>query len=96
MTDVMYADVLTPEGDLDVGLSRLVGKEIREVCGYFADMGGGVSFKLTHIIFDDGSQVGIEGEHDFPYVATFRKWTFPTLEEETLNRLYEAQNAEEE
>lgn len=93
MSEVSYADTLIPEGDMDVGLSRLVGKEIREVCGYFADIGAGASFKLTHVIFDDGSQVGVEGEHDFPYVVTFRKWEQPNLDDETLERLYEEQNA---
>ena len=93
MSEITYADVLIPEGEMDVGLSRLVGKEIREVCGYFADIGAGASFKLTHIIFDDGSQVGIEGEHDFPYVVTFSKWKQTNLDEETLERLYDEQNA---
>ncbi len=93
MDEITYADTLVPEGHMDVGLSRLVGKEIREVCGYFADIGAGATFKLTHIIFDDGTQVGVEGEHDFPYVATFAKWPMPNLEEDVLERLYEEQNA---
>lgn len=66
-------------------LSLLIGKEVKDVYGYISDIGGGATFKLARIVFEDGTQLAVEGEHDFPYLTDWDKQ--PNFNEETLERL---------
>lgn len=75
----------------ETSLVKLTGKRIKDVKGYLANEFGSVSFKLTELVFEDGSEMGIEGEHDFPYLTTYPKHPQPNFDEETLETLY-AQN----
>lgn len=68
-------------------LTKLVGKPIKDIHGYIADIGGGATFKLSKVILEDGTKLGIEGEHDFPYLV---EWdSQPNFDEDTLQRLYD-------
>lgn len=52
--------------DFWVSLNAATGKKIKDIVGYFSNpYGGGVSFGLSQIIFDDGTKVWVEGEHDW-------------------------------
>lgn len=55
--------------DAEVSLTAMSGKVVADVVGYRCDMFGDPGFKLTRIIFTDGTAVDIEGEHDFPYLV---------------------------
>lgn len=61
--------------DHENGLSAILGKKIIEVAGYpTAEFGRDtLVFKVTRIIFDDGSVVYVEGEHDMPYLPSNEK-----------------------
>lgn len=91
MMEIKYKDVSV--GKYEVSLSKLVGKQIKDVIGYFSSLDGPLSFKVTHIVFEDDSEVGVEGEHDFPYIVTFAKWKQANLDEETMERLLNEQDA---
>jgi hypothetical protein len=91
MDNITYKEVSI--GRYEASLSKLVGKSIKDVIGYFSSLDGTPSFKVTHIIFADDSEVGVEGEHDFPYIVTFAKWEQSNLDEDTLERLDNEQDA---
>lgn len=64
-----WDDVKT--SDYEIGLTKMVGKKVKEVHGYISIEFGEPTFKMTKIEFDDGSFVGCEGEHDFPYLVNY-------------------------
>jgi hypothetical protein len=88
-------DVLAEGSTWEISLSRLTGKRVKDIRGYLADdFGVGYpSFKLTCIIFEDGTAVDVEGEHDFPYLSPTKMEMPPNFDEETLRRLYLEENA---
>lgn len=51
-------------------LSSVIGKKVADVQGYMTREFGDPTFKLTRILFEDGSAVDVEGEHDMPYICT--------------------------
>jgi len=63
-----------------LSLSKLTGKKIKDIGGYITNEFGEPTFKLCFIEFEDGSQLGCEGEHDMPYTVTFAKWPMPEFE----------------
>jgi hypothetical protein len=54
--------------DYEVSLSTLAGRKIVDLAGYRCDEFGDPTFKLTRVLFEDGTAFDIEGEHDFPYI----------------------------
>ena len=79
----------------ELGLTRLVGKTVKEIRGYvsnpFVDE---PLFKLTKIEFEDGSFLGVEGEHDVPYVVEYGT-PQPNMDEDSLQAIYDAENPPE-
>ncbi len=87
---------LRPEGETFwLSLTKLAGK-IKDIRGYITLDGGGTpTFKLGEIIFEDGSELCCEGEHDFPYVSPYGPGTVPpNMDEDTMQRLYDERNDE--
>lgn len=81
-------DILIEGSTYESSLTRLIGKTIKDIRGYISDpYGGGASFKLTKIEFEDGTFLGVEGEHDYPYLVRYGDEQ-PNYDEETLERLY--------
>jgi hypothetical protein len=55
--------------DLYFSLSKLTGKKVVDILGYPADPFGGTPlFQISHIVFEDGTTVFVEGEHDVAYI----------------------------
>jgi hypothetical protein len=71
----------------------LIGKPIKDIRGYISEELGGATWKLTKIEFEDGTFLGVEGEHDFPYLV---EWIVnqPNFDEETLLRIAEESDKE--
>lgn len=86
---VTYQDIKT--GEFEIGLSKLIGKPIKEIHGLLTHEFGDVTFEMTRIEFEDGSELGCEGEHDLPYLVEYRMYQQPNFDDETLNRLYKEQ-----
>lgn len=74
--------------DSDIDLGKLVGKKVARVEGYPTTAFGRdtVVFKLTRIVFDDGSSECVEGEHDAPYLPA---GGLPNLDNETLLSIHD-------
>lgn len=83
-----YEDVHVEDGRY-VSLKKLTGKEIADVYGYIGTpFGGDCTYIMARVVFTDGTYAWCEGEHDTPYLVTYRNMDVPGLDEETLNRLY--------
>lgn len=72
----------------ELSVSKLAERKIKDVIGYISYFGKNTPvFKLTEIIFEDGTQLGIEGEHDCPYITVYNDDAFPNLSDEALMAL---------
>ena len=70
---------------IDQKLSELLGKRVTEIEGYLSSEFGDPVFKIVQIVFEDGSKLWAEGEHDMPYI--------PVPDNETVHqRLKEMEN----
>lgn len=51
-------------------LSDLLGKKVAHVAGYISREFGSdtLVFKITRIIFEDGTHESVDGEHDIAYI----------------------------
>lgn len=84
-------------GDYLLSLAKLTGKSIKDVHGYLSREFGFASFKVCDIVFEDGTELGVGGEHDFPYIENpYPDSSPPNLDEDTLERLYIEINDEDE
>lgn len=55
--------------NFEVGLTKVMGCNIKEVHGYVSNEFDEPTFKLTKIELMDGTNITCEGEHDCPYLA---------------------------
>jgi hypothetical protein len=56
----------------DLKLSKLVGSDIAEVEGYWSSEfgdGGDAVFAVSKIVFKNGHEVFVDGEHDTAYIT---------------------------
>lgn len=56
--------------DYEQSLSEVLGKRIADIAGYVSDEYGEdtLVFKVSRVIFSDGSSEYVQGEHDMPYI----------------------------
>lgn len=88
------ADVQVKPGEKygRIDLAKLVGKKILRVEGSVSsEFGDPLVFKLSCIVFEDGSSEYCEGEHDMPYIPAGE-----LLTEETMQELFAEENGEDE
>lgn len=90
MNEINHDNVKVSDEDSDISLSKLIGKQIKDVHGSLRTDFGQVTMKLTKLIFDDNSFMFFEGEHDFPYL-TNGDIDQPNFNDENLDRLYNEQ-----
>ncbi len=74
----------------NLSFSKLMGKPVADLHGYISHEFGHSTpvFKISTVVFADGTSVWVEGEHDLPYI--------PAETETQLalwNDLYERSNA---
>lgn len=77
MKDTKY---LAGENDYEFSYSKICGKKIKDLWGYVTTEFGDATFKLTTIVFEDGTKQGVEGEHDLPYLVDYDEKTMILLE----------------
>jgi hypothetical protein len=63
---VALADVIL-EGDY-LSLAKLAGRKIKDVKLYITVENGTPMLVISNIILEDGIELGVEGEHDCPYL----------------------------
>lgn len=71
--------------DLCLSLTKLLGKKIKDIEGYptYEESSSEIVFKLTGIIMEDDTEIGVEAEHDCPYLVTY-----PDQEQSNLDNSY--------
>ena len=57
--------------EFHLSLNKISGKKIKDIYGYVSNEFGEPSFVISGIIFEDNSTIGVEGEHDYPYLADY-------------------------
>jgi hypothetical protein len=76
-------DFLIEGSDWEFSLSKFVGKKIVDIIGYPSDPFGGTPlFAISQIVFEDGTKVSVEGEHDVAYIPADDKLN--NMNEDTL------------
>lgn len=78
-----------------ISLAKLTGQDIKDVQGYITRESGDYTFKVTCIVLEDGSEIGVEGEHDFPYLTPYPKYPIANMDDETLRGLYRQSRIED-
>lgn len=75
--------------DTYYSLNKFVGKKIADILGFPADPFGGTPvFEIKQLLFDDGSTVWVEGEHDTPYLPSDE--SMQNMDEDTLQKFIDA------
>lgn len=83
--------------DFGISLSKLVGKNIKDiVCHLSKEFGEDITVVVFRLVFEDGSIMGFEGEHDLPYLTEYRTQKQPNFDDETLSALYIEINGSED
>lgn len=82
-TDFLYKD-----SDYLFSLNKFVGKKVVDIVGFPSDPFGETPlFDISRIIFDDGTEVSVEGEHDVAYLPSDDN--LKNMDEETLEKFIE-------
>jgi hypothetical protein len=85
-------DLLADDSDYEISLYKLIGKHALDIRGYLSSEFGGATFKITKVEFEDGTFLGAEGEHDFPYLVEWDKQ--PNFDYDTLCGLLDEEEDE--
>lgn len=68
--DMKYEEAKSTRKDSsNLSLNKLMGKNVVDIEGYVSTEFGEPTFKISQVIFDDGTSVWAEGEHDMPYLT---------------------------
>ena len=82
--------------DYEIGLTKLIGKPVKEIHGYLSREYDEPTFKLTKVEFEDGTILGAEGEHDFPYLVTYGNKTPANYSDDYLQEVYDSDTDNED
>jgi len=86
-------DFFYKDSDYLFSLSKFVGKKIVDIAGYPSDPFDGVPlFNISRIIFEDGTEVFVESEHDVAYLPPDDKLS--NMDEETLQKFIDEEEEE--
>jgi len=85
-----YEDVRVEGSIFELSLEKILGKKIKDIRGYLSREFDDISFKMTSVILEDDTELGCEGEHDYPYLIDFSEKTEKDFESiEKTNPDYE-------
>lgn len=93
---ITITDVRCPDDNYEISLTQLTGYSIKDIRGLLMREHGAVYFVVSSIEFEDGSRIGVEGEHDFPYLDMYPKYPIPNMDDDTLERLYQEDNPDDD
>ena len=80
--------IKVPSSTYLLSLTTLVGKEIRDIQFFISTELDEHCIKVRRLIFDDGSEMVFEGEHDCPYLVNLDH-DQPNTDSKTLECLFE-------
>jgi hypothetical protein len=92
VSEKKYKDIIADTSNFETSLTKLLGKNIVDIKGYFTSEFGDSTFKATALVLEDGTEMGFEGEHDLPYIVEYLKYPQDNFDGETLLRLLDEQN----
>lgn len=75
-----------------LSLSKITGRKIADVHGYITTEFGDPVFKLCALVFDDGTELDCEGEHDLPYFVNRGDKSPPEMEPAALRKYDDAED----
>lgn len=85
-------DLLVDGSSYLISLKKLSGLAIKDVTGYLStEYDDEPTFKIYEIILDNGKELNVEGEHDFPYIGD----EIPNADSDRLQELYDEENDED-
>ena len=84
-----HKDVKIIDSSFEIGLTKLIDKEVKEIRGYITSDFEDPTFKMTTIEFKDGTFLGCEGEHDSPYLVSYGVEDSPIFCKEYTEELLE-------
>jgi hypothetical protein len=90
--NIKLKDILATEdnGEWRISLSKLLGgKKIKDIRGILTSAFGDVTFQVTELVFEDGTDMEFEGEHDCPHLVDYASSRQPNFDDKTLQGLYE-------
>jgi hypothetical protein len=79
-----------------LSLVKLTGKSIADITGRVVTEFSEPVFKLSEVVFSDGSKMSCEGEHDLPYLVTYPGQEQPNINEKSLMAIYDRDNDDNE
>ena len=82
------ADVTAEGSTYEISIVKLIGKPISDIVGYLTNEFGDATFQMCRVVFEDGTDLWCEGEHDLPYL-TNSSTKQPNFDDETLKAIYE-------
>lgn len=90
MSEIKLSDLKTEYTETyELSLAKLLGKQIKDITFYLSDEFGDVTLKICDIVLADGSRIGVDGEHDFPYLTYYAAYPQSNMDDETLASLFE-------
>lgn len=91
-----FKDLLVEGSTYEISLTKLTGLKIKDIyCNITREFGDPV-VEINHIVFEDGSELSCEGEHDLAYVTCYYKRDLPNMDEDTLLDLWKQENGSDE
>lgn len=81
MSNKLEEKYLAEGSDYLLSYTEISGKKIKDITGYMTTEFGEPTFKLCHVEFDDGTEQGVEGVHDLPYLVEYDDKTYKVLEQ---------------
>lgn len=82
-------DIRVEGSEYEISLVKLVGKQIKDICGNICQEYDDPVFHITKVEFEDNTFLGCKGEHDFPYLVSWGKVEQPNFDEDTFYGLLE-------
>jgi hypothetical protein len=85
---------MAPGSDYLLSLSSIVGKPVKDLYGHISNGFGTPVFDVSRVVFEDGTEIYLEGEHDIAYISANEK--VPGLNEEYLETLFDPDDEDDD
>ena len=69
------------ESDYKYSLTKLLGQPIKDIVGWVSSNWDEPIFHITNVVLVDGTKLGVEGEHDCPYLIDIPDTVYKIMEQ---------------
>lgn len=90
MADIKFSDVRAEDQDYRISLGKVTGQKVKDIQGSVTIEFGEPYFQIYAVILEDGTEIGVEGEHDIAYLTAYGDGheLHVRLDEDTLMGIY--------